>query len=168
MKIGTSFLLALSLFYGQSSFASDAFSAIKCGSEIPKNLIGRHVKNEKVVAIEARHKKLGLKALGTDEISEGLLSEYWTICGHEFVLLTDKNFLIHDVLQVPDHSVESLEFTGKCNIDNKEKPEIIFALLNKEEGVKLLSARSAWIVNEKKRTFKKVSTNGMRCERLDQ
>lgn len=168
MKIGISFLLILSLFYSKFSFANDAFSAIKCSSEISNNLIGRHMKNEKIVEIEARHKSLGLKGLGSDEISEGLFSEYWMICGSEFMLLKDKKFLIRDVLQVPDHSENLLEFTGKCNINNKENSEIIFALLNKEEGVTALSASSAWIIDEKKKKFKKIPTDGMRCERLNQ
>ena len=92
----------------------------------------------------------------------------WVICGNEFSLLEDKNCLIHDVLQVPDHSKSLVEFTGKCKINNKEKPEIIFALLNEEDGVTSLSANSAWIVSEKKKIFIKVSTDGIRCKRLNQ
>ncbi|NHZ91829.1 hypothetical protein F2P45_22890 [Massilia sp. CCM 8733] len=164
MKPGTYSLLILSFFCGKFSFASDTFSTIQCGSEISKKLIGRHVKNEKVVAIEARHKSLGLKNLGMDDISEGLLAGYWMICGNKFILLEDKKFLIHDVLQVPDDSKNLVEFTGKCTIHNKEKSELIFALLNKEDGVASLSANSAWIVDEKKKLFKKTSTDGMRCE----
>ena len=168
MKIRIFSLLILYLFYSKFSFANDAFSEIKCESEISKNLIGRKIKNEKVVDIEARHKSLGLKDLGSGEISERLLSSFWMICGNEFILLQDKKSLIHDVLQVPDHSENSLEFIGKCNINNKKNPEIIFALLNKEDSVTLLSASSAWIVDEKRKKFKKISTNGIRCERVNQ
>ncbi|NHZ39678.1 hypothetical protein [Massilia aquatica] len=167
MKIGIYSLLVLSFFCGKSSFASDAFSAIKCGSEISKKLIGRQVKNEKVVAIEARHTRIGLKNVGTDDISEGLLAGYWMICGNKYILLEDKKKLrIHDVIQVPDDPARLVEFTGQCTVHDKEKPELIFAVLNKEDGVATLSAQSAWIVDEKKKAFKKTSTEGMRCENV--
>ncbi|NHZ94768.1 hypothetical protein [Massilia sp. CCM 8734] len=165
MKIGIYSLLILSLFFGKSSFASDAFSTIKCGSEISKKLIGRHVKNEKVVDIEARHKSIDLKNLGMDDISEKLLAGYWMICGNKFILLEDKKLLmIHDVIQVPDDPTRFVDFTGQCTVHGKEKSELIFAILNKEDGVATLSANSAWIVDEKKKVFRKTSTDGMRCE----
>lgn len=166
MKIGIYFILILSSFYSTFSFASDTFSAIKCGTDISKKLIGRHIKNERIVNIEARHTSLSLKNLGTDEISERLLAGYWMICGKKFILLEDKKFLIHDVLEVPDNSNSLVEFTGTCKIHNEERSEMIFALLNKEDGVRSLSASSAWIVDEKKKVFRKTSTDGMRCESL--
>lgn len=157
--------MVLSFFCGKSSFASDAFSAIKCGSEISKQLIGKQIKNEKIVAIEARHTRIGLNNLGTDDISKGLLAGYWMICGNKYILLEDKKKLrIHDVIQVPDDPTRLVEFTGQCTVHDKEKPELIFAVLNKEDGVATLSAQSAWIVDEKKKAFQKTSTEGMRCE----
>ena len=167
MKIGIYPLLILSFFCGKSSFASDAFSAIKCGSEISKKLIGRHVNNEKIVDIEARHTRLGLEILGTDDISKVLLAGYWMICGNKYILLKDKKLMmIHDVIQVPDDPTRLVEFTGQCTVHDKEKSELIFAILNKEDGVATLSAHSAWIVDEKKKVFKKTSTDGMRCEKF--
>ncbi|NHZ32500.1 hypothetical protein [Massilia rubra] len=165
MKIGIYSLLVLSFFCSKFSFASDTFSTIKCGSEISKKLIGRHVKNEKVVDIEARHKSIDLKNLGMDDISEGLIAGYWMICGNKFILLEDKKLLmIRDVIQVPDDPTRLVEFTGQCTVHDKEKSELIFAILNKEDGVATLSAHSAWIIDEKKKAFKKTSTDGMRCE----
>lgn len=165
MKIGIYSLLMLSFFCGKSSFASDAFSTIQCGSEISKKLIGRQIKNEKVVAIEARHTRIDLKNLGMDDISGGLLAGYWMICGNKYILLQEKKLLrIRDVIQVPDDPTRLVEFTGQCTVHDKEKPELIFAILNKEDGVATLSAQSAWIIDEKKKAFKTTSTDGMRCE----
>jgi hypothetical protein len=165
MKICISLFFALLLFYGQLALAKDAFDNVKCGGDIPAALIGKYDSNGTVVKIEAKHKDLGLKDLGADEISDALNSINWMICGNEFMLLEDKKDLIHDVLPVPDHSKHALTFTGKCKINDKEKPELIFAILKDEDGKKLLSPSAAWIINEKKKVFEKVSIEGMMCPR---
>src|SRR5881394_2096422 len=54
----TIILLALLLFCIGSQTPQDGFGGIRCGSDIPKTLIGRHMSNNKVVEIENRHKDL--------------------------------------------------------------------------------------------------------------
>ena len=52
--------------------AADGFDSVRCGSDVRKALLGRTMSNEKIVAIEERHKDLGLKDLGVSEISDRL------------------------------------------------------------------------------------------------
>jgi hypothetical protein len=54
--------------------------------------------NERVVAIEDRHKDLGLKDLGGTEISDRLFLITWRICGEEYALLEDKS-IVRDVIK---------------------------------------------------------------------
>jgi hypothetical protein len=165
MKIGIAILLVLLLCYSQLSFASDVFDNVKCGADIPSALIGKRERNEPVVKTEARHKDIGLHDIGAYGISENLDTISWMICGNEYMLLVDKKSLINDVIQVPDHSKHALAFTGTCEINGTEKPDIIFAILNDEEGKKMLAASAAWLIDEKTKKFKKLSVDGMICPR---
>src|SRR5438067_10666422 len=88
------------LFCGSVARASDGFSAVRCGSDIAKALIGRTMSNERVVVVEERHKNLGLKDLGGSEISERLFLISWRICGDEYALLEEKD-VVRDVLKLP-------------------------------------------------------------------
>ena len=78
------FLLATGLLVTNACGGSDGFTGIKCGSDIPKALIGKRMSNETVVVLEKRHADLGLKDLGADEISDRLNSISWLICGSEY------------------------------------------------------------------------------------
>src|SRR2546425_247129 len=84
-----------------SAQAGDGFESLKCGADIPQALLGKKMSNERVVAIEGRHKDLGLKDLGADEVSKGLTSNSWLICGGEYMLLEDARGLVRDVLLFP-------------------------------------------------------------------
>src|SRR5712672_2269079 len=97
------------LFCGSGMYAADGFSAVRCGSDIPKALVGRTMANERSVVIEERHKDLGLKDLGGSEISERLFLVSWLICGDEYVLLEENN-VVRDVLKFPRHSKDSPQF----------------------------------------------------------
>jgi len=50
---GLSLILLFSC--GSGMCASDGFSAIRCGSDIPQALVGRTMRNERIVVIEERH-----------------------------------------------------------------------------------------------------------------
>jgi len=89
-------LLILLLPLGNTAYASNGFEKVQCGADISKALIGQRTSNERVVAIEARHKALGLKDLGVDIISDHLSSVNWLICGTEYILLEDN--IVRDVL----------------------------------------------------------------------
>src|ERR1035437_8347205 len=98
MKNVLGILSAAFLFYDSASYASDGFGSVRCGSDVPKALIGRTMSNERVVAIQERHKDLGLKDLGGSEISDRLFLVSWQICGDEYALLAEKN-VVRDVLK---------------------------------------------------------------------
>src|SRR5262249_8637374 len=88
-----------------STAYSNQFDKVRCGSDIPKALMGQRASNERVVVIEDRHKALGLKDLGADEISGRLSTVWWRICGAEYVLLEDDH--VRDVLPFPSHSKDA-------------------------------------------------------------
>jgi len=52
--------LVFPLFCGSSICNADGFDSVRCGSDVRKALLGRTMGNEKIVAIEERHKDLGL------------------------------------------------------------------------------------------------------------
>jgi len=156
--------LALLLFSGGAFPSHDGFSGVRCGSDIPRALIGRFMGNERVVVIENRHKDLGLKDLGGIEISNSLFAISWMICGNEFMLLEDHS-VVRDVLKVPLHSKKSPEFIGDCQINGTKMPETIVAILDNEEGMATLPAKAAWKIDKKRAKFIKLSTEGLRCPR---
>lgn len=53
------FLLVLTLFCTSSIYAADGFDSVRCGSDVREALLGRTMSNERIVAIEDRHKDLG-------------------------------------------------------------------------------------------------------------
>ena len=53
--------------FGQAAIA-DQFQKVQCGADIPKALIGQRSSNERIVTLEERNRKLGLKHLGADEV----------------------------------------------------------------------------------------------------
>jgi len=145
--------------------ASDLFSKIQCGTDIPKALIGGFMSKERVVSTEARHKDLGLKDLGGSELTGDLFLSSWLICGNEYMLILDKRFMVRDVLQFPQHSKASPEFIGSCQVNGKELHEDMVAVLNNQAGAENLSARFAWKIDPRKAKFVKLATEGMQCPR---
>jgi hypothetical protein len=145
--------------------AADLFTKIRCGTDIPKALIGGFMTNERDVSIEARHKDLGLKDLGGSELTGDLFLSSWFICGNEYLLIMDKRSIVRDVLQFPQHSKASPEFSGLCRVNGKELPEEIVAVLNNQAGAEDLSAKFAWKIDPKKAKFVKLATEGMQCPR---
>lgn len=166
-KFTTILPLMLFLFSAGASGPQDGFSGIRCGADIPKALIGRFMRNERVVVIENRHKDLGLKDLGGTDISERppLFASSWKICGDEYMLLEDGHSVVRDVLKVPEHSKRSPEFIGECQNNGAKMPGTIVAILNNEEGKAILSAKAAWKVDKKSARFIKISTEGLGCPR---
>jgi hypothetical protein len=143
--------------------AADEFDNVKCGSDIPKALIGQRSSNDRVVAIQGRHKDLGLKDLGGDEISDRLSSTYWSICGNEFVTLQDGR--IRDVLPFPTHSKAAPAFSGICQLNGKDVPDTIVGVLNFMPGTEPLTVSAAWKIDARRAKFVKTSTDGLTCPR---
>lgn len=145
--------------------AADIFSKVRCGSDVPKALIGGVMSNDSDSAIEARHKDLSLKDLGGSELNGGLFLSTWLICGNEYMLILDKRSVVRDVLQFPQHSKAFPEFSGSCRVNGKELPEDVVAVLNNKTGAENLSAKFAWKIDPKKATFVKLDTAGLQCPR---
>lgn len=164
MKNVIGFLSVAFLFCGHASYAADGFSAVRCGSDVPKALIGRTMSNERVAVIEGRHKDLGLHDLGGSEISDRLFLISWQICGDEYALLEERD-VVRDVLKFPQHSKESPGFVGSCQWNGKETSDTIIAVLRNESGAESLSATAAWKIDGRRTRFVALSTEGLRCPR---
>jgi hypothetical protein len=158
------FVLVLPLFCGSSICDADGFDSVRCGSDVRKALLGRKMSNENIVLLEARHKDLGLKDLGGQEISDRLFLISWQICGEEYVLLEDQDF-VRDVLKFPKHSKDSPEFIGSCQLNGHDVPGLAIGVLKNEDGVKILPAVIAWKIDDKQMKFVKLQTEGLRCSR---
>jgi len=156
--------LVFPLFCCSSICAADGFESVRCGFDIRKALLGCRMSNEKIVAIEERHKDLGLKDLGAQEISERLFLITWRICGDEYVLL-ENNDVVRDVLKFPKHSKDSPQFIGSCQSNGQNVPGTAIGVLKNEHGVETLPAVTAWKIDDKQMKFVELQTEGLRCSR---
>jgi hypothetical protein len=166
-------ILIFSVLVGAQGRAADEFDAIKCGTDIPKAMVGKHSSNERVAVIEARHSNLGLKDLGGIEISDRLFLISWRICGSEYaVLLNTEKELVQDVLPVPAHSLHSPQsFAEQCQVAGKDTPEAVIAILDNSHGQKpkgyfdkiMLRAKIAWKIDERQERFVRMPTQGLSC-----
>jgi hypothetical protein len=121
--------------------------------------------NEASASVEARHKALGLKDLGGEELEGGLFLSSWLICGDEYMMILDKRSVVRDALKFPPHSKASPEFTGSCRVNGKKLPGEIVAVLSNQAGAENLSAKFAWKIDTKTAKFVKLATEGMECPR---
>jgi hypothetical protein len=158
------FMMVSALFCSSNICDADGFDSIRCGADVRKALLGHTMSNEKIVALEERHKDLGLKDLGATEISDRLFLISWRICGEEYVLLEDKD-VVRDVLKFPVHSQECPQFIGSCQLNGHDVRGSAIAVLKNENGVEMLPAVSAWKIDEKQTKFVKLQTEGLRCSR---
>jgi hypothetical protein len=158
------FILVVPLFCGTSICDADGFDSVRCGSDVRNALLGRTMPNERAIVIEERHKDLGLKDLGGTEISDRLFLISWRICGEEYVLLEDQD-VVRDVLKFPNHSKDSPQFIGSCQLNGHDVPGTAIGVLKNEEGVDILPAASAWKIDDKQKKFVKLQTEGLRCAR---
>jgi len=169
----TRLILVVLIFVCGQAWAADEFEGIKCGDDIPKALIGKRDSNDPVAVSEKRHKDLGLKNLGGDEVSDRLFLASWQICGSEYELLVNtKTGLIRDVLPFPAHSTKSPMFIGSCQADGKPLTGTMVAVLNNSAGQNardekaaktMLKASAAWKIDESKEKFVPQSTEKLAC-----
>lgn len=155
------------------AWAADEFAGIQCGADIHKVLVGKHVSNGPAAVTENRHRDLGLKNLGGDEISDRLFLAAWQICGGEYELLVNtKQDLIRDVLPFPPHSAAAPMFIGTCQVGGKDISGIVVAVLNNSAGhdardkaaaKTMLAATAAWKIDETKGKFYPQSTVNLGC-----
>jgi hypothetical protein len=163
-------LIWLVLICGKAS--ADEFDAVRCGGDIPRALIGKHSRNERVVVTEARHRDLALKDLGADIITDEINLIDWSICGAEYYVLVDQHQVIRDVLPFPNHSRAAPASWGPCQRGGRAMDEAIYAVLDNTAGSNktydpddktVLPALSAWKVDVKRLKFIKLDVGGMFC-----
>jgi hypothetical protein len=157
-------LTSISLLWGQIAIA-DEFQKARCGSSIPKAMIGQRTSNERVVVLEEKYRALGLKDLGADEISDRLSSINWRICGAEFIALVERNGLVRDVLPFPAHSKRSPAFAGICQVKGRDLPDIIIAILDGSPAADYFPVQLAWKVDQQHAKFVAASIEGLVCPR---
>src|SRR2546430_10004704 len=62
---------------------------------------------------------------------------------------------LHDalpILKFPEHSKESPQFSGSCQLNGHDLPGFAIGVLRNEEGAAILQALSAWRIDEKQRS----------------
>jgi hypothetical protein len=149
---------------GQASLA-DEFQSLKCGSDIPKAMIGKRSSNVPVVQIEKKYQALGLKDLGGDEISDTLSSVNWMICGGEYIELVDRKGAVRDVLAMPPHSKAAPAFSGFCQLNGKDLPDVIIAVLDGPAEKAPLPVKTAWKIDQKQAKFVSIPGEGLLCSK---
>jgi hypothetical protein len=158
-------ILILVLMGCSHAYARDGFEKVRCNSDIAKALVGQRGSNERVVAIEGRHKDLDLKDLGASDYDR-FSSISWLICGKEFMVLEDnRTNVVYDALQIPTHSKANPEFEGRCKLKGKLMAESVVAILRDQGGQDELPADAAWKIDEKAVKFVKLSTDDILCPR---
>ena len=164
-KSVATFVLFLPLCCVSSVYAGDGWESVHCGSDVSKALVEHKMSNEPVIDLEARHKDIQLKDLGAEEITEQLNLIFWMICGEEYAVLEDGDF-VRDVLKFPKHSKDSPEFvSASCQSNGQELPDTLLGVLKNEEGAAMLSAMKAWKIDEKQKKFVEMPTDDLRCPR---
>jgi hypothetical protein len=164
VRTWTCALAAITLASGQASFA-DEFQDLKCGADIPKAMIGKRSANAPVVELEKKYRALGLKNLGGDEISESLSSVSWMICGAEYIELIDRKGAVRDAIAFPPHSKTQPAFSGICQVNGKDLPDVIVGALDGSVAGDLLPVKTAWKIDSRQVRFVTISGEGMLCPR---
>lgn len=151
-------LLTTSAVCGAAS-AGDGFDGLRCGADIAKALAGRHLSNDRVDVLEARHKDLALKGLGSEELDWGS-EEWWQMCGARYSLLLDQHGLIRDALKIPAQE-GTAPFEGACK---GVQGELIGAVENRP-GTADLPIKAAWKIDDARKRFVAVPADGVLCSR---
>lgn len=158
MKSRLLLLLAVSLSCGTAA-AEQGFDGLKCDADIAKALVGRHMPNDKIDVLQARHKDLQLKSLGGDELEWGN-AEWWQICGTTYSLLLDKHDIIRDALKLPTPAGTAV-LEGACKGVHGE----VIGVVENQAGAADLPAKAAWRIDNSKKRFVPVPADGLLCSR---
>lgn len=151
------------------SFAADThFRGINCKSDLTKLMQGRSFPNEAVNAIEAKHRDLSLESLGSNVIetsNDPINLSSWLVCGREYLLL-EKKAVVRDVLASPFPNAEPQSEISRCVVDGRPDPRMVvwFTLDQNTEKTKLAS--QAWVVDDKKLKFVKLTAKVIQCESM--
>ena len=158
------FLLLFLLPLAPACHADDGFGSVTCNGDVPKALVGRKLSNEADSVVESRHRNLGLKDLGGDEITDALFLSTWSICGSDY-MLTLKQGVVRDVLKMPAHPKGNPVFDGDCRKAEAPVPGVFVGTLVDRPGSEWLQAKEAWKLDEKTGKFTAVPVEGLTCAR---
>ncbi len=143
--------------------ARDEFAKVRCGEDLARALIDQRMGFERVVAIEARHKSIGLRHLGADIISNDMNTISWRICGTRIMVLEQRS-IIRDVITFPLDGAAWPAFVGRCRRDGREMEYEVTAILDRSSvRGDTLPAKQAWRIDEKAAKFVKVDRTKMLC-----
>ena len=153
--------------------ARDAFDDVKCGGLVPNALVGKHLDNGPVEATEKKHADLGLKHEGSEEVSDSLNYEAWTVCGGSYHLLV-RGDVIRGVVRA-DHSRSEPAFLGTCEAGGTPTSYPVFAILQgfgpgssdhaSADPKTLMHAKTAWRIDAAKARFVAISAGELMCPR---
>jgi hypothetical protein len=169
-KVVISFAIVLTI---RDVHARDAFDDVKCGGLIANALVGKHLDNGPVEVTEKKHADLGLKHEGSEDVSDSLTYEAWTVCGGSYHLLV-RGDVIRGVVRA-DHSRSEPAFLGTCEASGTPTSYQVFAILqgsSSESGAHaspgdetLMSVRTAWRIDESRARFVEMSPSQVMCSR---
>lgn len=153
--------------------ARDAFDDVKCGGLVANALVGKHLDNGPVAATEKKHADLGLKHEGSDDVSDALTYEAWTVCGGSYHLLV-RGDAIRGVVRA-DHSRSTPAFLGTCEVNGSPTAYQVFAILKTPDPASSghaspddktsMPAETAWRIDESSAKFVPMSPSGLMCPR---
>ena len=159
------FLLAMASLSTHAAGAEKSFDGITCQSNISSALVGRHMPNERAASIEERYKSIRLKDIGAFGMeAEGdpwtLIS--WEICGREYLLL-ERQDVVKDVLasEIPPGGPHAQ--IASCAADGSKLPGTGVAFVERDEKKWPRAVKSAWLIDDKKIKFVKVTANEIVC-----
>ena len=69
------------------------------------------------------------------------------------------------MLKFPEHSKDAPAFIGSCQLNGHDLPGTAIGVLRNEDGVEILSAVSAWKIDDNRMKFVEVKTEGISCSR---
>ncbi|HEY6985696.1 MAG TPA: hypothetical protein VH375_06425, partial [Rhodanobacteraceae bacterium] len=153
--------------------ATDAFDAVQCGTDFSTALVGKRIDNGPVAVAEKKHAKIGLKHEGSEDVSDTLIYEAWTICGNSYHLLV-RDDVIRAALRA-DHSRSAPAFVGTCQANGSPTSYPVFAILKAPESGAagnassadntLMPAQSAWRIDESNGQFVAMDASHLKCAR---
>ena len=144
--------------------AGDAFKGLKCDAGIGKAFVGKRIANGPVDVMEKQHADIGLKHEGSEELSEPLSYEAWTICGSTYHFIVRKD-IVTDVVRA-DHSKAAPAFLGACDEDGKATKDVVLAILKSGDAkAAKLPATAAWRIDEAHGRFVATSPDKLMCPR---
>jgi hypothetical protein len=159
-----SWLLVALLVGATVAHAGDAFDGLRCDVDVAKALAGKHVANGPVEAIQKRHASLGLKHEGSEELSDSLDYEAWTICGGTYHLIVRKD-VIADAVRA-DHSKAAPAFLGTCEEGGAAvKGEMLAILKPGDAKAEKWPATAAWHIDTPHARFVATSAEKLICPR---